>query len=241
MRSAADVLFVGATGLVGGLALPLLLQRAEREGFRVHAPTRRALPLQHPRLRSMQVELDASRGIEQIERLLVEEGIGLESFVCALGTTIHQAGSEAAFAAVDRDLVLSLAGMAHRLGARQAVVVSSVGADAASPSFYLRVKGEMEAGILALGYARADFLHPGLLLGEREGAPRRGERIAQRLAPLYNPLLLGPLRRLRAIEAANVAAAMVALVGRQGTDVLTLTNPSIEALAVQHRSEMSKD
>lgn len=231
MSESSDVMLLGATGLVGRLALPLLLERAETEGFVVHAPTRRSLDLQHQHLRPIHGDLESEQGLALVDRVLAEDGVRLEAFVCALGSTLKQAGSEAAFAAVDRDLVLKLALIAHRHGARQAVVVSSVGADAASPSFYLRVKGEMEAGILALGFERADFLHPGLLLGPRGPDRRRGERIAQLLSPLYNPLLLGPLRRFRAIRAESVATAMAALVGRQGAGVMMLTNPSIEEMA----------
>lgn len=231
MSTSSDVMLLGATGLVGRLALPLLLDRAEREGFIVHAPTRRSLDVKHACLRPIHGEIETEQGLALVDRVLAEDGVRLEAFVCALGTTLKQAGSEAVFAAVDRDLVLKLALIAHRHGARQAVVVSSVGADAASPSFYLRVKGEMEAGILALGFERADFLHPGLLLGPRGPERRRGERIAQMLSPLFNPLLLGPLRRFRAIRAETVAAAMTALVGRQGAGVMMLTNPSIEEMA----------
>jgi uncharacterized protein YbjT (DUF2867 family) len=225
------VMLIGATGLVGRLALAGLLERAGREDFHIYVPTRRALGVDHPQLRPIVVALDSAEGLAQIEDILQREGARLESFASALGTTRRAAGSDAAFAAVDRDLVMALAGIAHRHGARQAVVVSSIGADPASPSFYLRVKGEMEAGVLALGFERADFLQPGLLLGQREGAVRRGERLAQQVVPLFNPLLIGPLARLRAIRAEAVAAALVALVGRQGAGVLQLSNRAIEELA----------
>lgn len=231
MNQPGHVMLIGATGLVGRLALPRLLERADREGFHVYVPTRRALGVKHPQLRPIVVALDSTDGLSQVEDILQREAVRLECFACALGTTRRAAGSDAAFAAVDRDLVLALAGIAHRHGARQAVVVSSIGANPASPNFYLRVKGEMETGILVLGYERADFLQPGLLLGRREGEPRRGERLAQRVLPWFDPLLFGPLARLRAIRAEAVAAALVALVGRQGAGVLQLSNRAIEELA----------
>ncbi len=231
MDANGHVMLIGATGLVGRQALPHLLERASREGFRVYAPGRRAPHVQHERLRPIVARVDTPAGLAQVERILRDEGVRLESFLCALGTTRAEAGSEAAFAGVDRDLVLALAGIAHQHGARQAVVVSSIGADPASPSFYLRVKGEMETGILALGFERADFLHPGLLLGERDGPARPGERFWQRLAPLWNPLMIGPLRRLGAIPAAQVGAALVHLAGRQGAEVVRHNNAAIERLA----------
>lgn len=227
----ANLLLAGASGLVGALALPGLLEGDRREQWQVFAPTRRALGLVHPRLHSIEVDPGTPVGQAQIERVLVGQGVRLDCFICALGSTLKAAGSQDAFAAIDRDLVLALAGIARRHGARQAIVVSSVGAAAHSPSFYLRVKGEMEAGIEKLGFERVDFLQPGLLLGERTGASRPGERIAQMLNPLLNPLLLGSLRPYRAIRAETVAAALVALAGRKGSGVARLTHAAIEDCA----------
>ncbi len=229
------VLLAGASGLIGGLTLTALLQRAEREDWQIVAPTRRALPLQHPRLQPLAGDPGSPAGQAALERALSAKGSNVLSFACALGSTLRAAGSQAAFAAVDRDLVRALAAIARRHGARQAIVVSSVGASARSANFYLRVKGEMEAGIEALGFERIDFLQPGLLLGERGGPPRPGERLGQWLAPLYNPLLRGPLRRYRAIEAGVVATALAALVGRPGSGVARHACSAIEALATVDR------
>ena len=233
MVKSANLLLAGATGLIGGLTLPALLESTGREHCQIYAPTRRALATAHPRLHPIEVDPGTPAGQAQIERVLVGQSVRLDGFICAIGSTLKAAGSQAAFAVIDRDLVLSLAAIARRHGARQAIVVSSVGAALASPSFYLRVKGEMEAGIEKLGFERVDFLQPGLLLGERTGAARPGERIAQILNPLLNPVLLGSLRRYRAIRAEMVAAALVALAGRAGSGVSRLTNAEIEDVARQ--------
>lgn len=229
--AANAVLLAGASGLIGGLATPRLVLRAERHDWQIVAPTRRSLSLQHPRLLPLVGDPAAPGSQAAIKRALGGKHGTTLSFVCALGTTIRVAGSQDAFAAVDRDLVLALAGIAQRQGARQAIVVSSVGASARSSNFYLRVKGEMEAGIEALGFERIDILQPGLLLGDRSGQHRPGERIGQWLAPLYNPLLRGPLSRYRAIGAEVVAAALVALVGRSDGGVTRYLNADIDVVA----------
>jgi len=69
------------------------------------------------------------------------------------------------------------------------------------------------------------------LLGERAGPPRAGERIAIHLAPIYNMLLAGPLRRYRAIDAKSVAAALIALNGAAGNGVARLTYSEIVGAA----------
>jgi uncharacterized protein YbjT (DUF2867 family) len=202
------VLLSGATGLVGGDVLARLL--APGEPFEVVAPTRSPLGIKSARLKNP-VYADAAaerRGDSGLRRSLA--GLKADLWICALGTTMGKAGNQAAFVAVDRDLVLKFAGLARALGAKHAILVSSVGANAKSGSFYLRVKAEAERGLAEQNFPRVDILRPGLLLGER-GEHRPGEQLAQRLAPLYNPLLLGPLSRYRAIEASVVAKAAVQL------------------------------
>ncbi|MDY0021336.1 hypothetical protein [Arenimonas caeni] len=207
MTARRAVLLAGATGLVGSRVLARWLDAAD--GPVVIAPVRRPLAITHPRLKPLVGQWDAAA----VQSALAAAGVPLEAYACCLGTTIRQAGSREAFLAVDRDLVLALAEIAHGLGARQALLVSSVGASAQSGNFYLRVKGEAERGLAALGFERVDCLRPGLLLGERSER-RRAEGWGQRLAPFTNPLLVGPLRRYRAIRADTVAAAMASLAGR---------------------------
>ena len=217
------LMLAGATGLVGAQALELLLQGSE---WTVCVPARRDIGKRHARLQLAVGDLGDAATLARIDRELPD----LDAFACAIGTTLKKAGSAAAFAAIDRDLVLALAGLARRRGARHAAVVSSVGASPRSSNLYLRVKGEMEAGIEALGFERCDFLQPGLLLGQRD-EHRSGERIAQWLAPVYNPLLRGPLWRYRALDASAVARALVALLGEAGTGTRRWDNAGIESLA----------
>lgn len=207
MNAGRAVLLAGATGLVGSRVLARWLEADE--GPLVIAPVRRPLAVSHPRLRVLVGHWDA----EAVAAALAEAGATLEAYACCLGTTIRQAGSREAFLAVDRDLVLSLGAIARGLGARQALLVSSVGASAQSGNFYLRVKGEAERGLAAQGFERVDCLRPGLLLGER-AERRRAEAWGQRLAPVTKPLMIGPLRRYRAIRADVVAGAMVSLTDR---------------------------
>jgi uncharacterized protein YbjT (DUF2867 family) len=91
------------------------------------------------------------------------------------------------------------------------IVVSSVGAASTSSTFYLRVKGEMEAALIKLGLRRLDILRPGLLRGERCNDRRMGERLATFVSPLLDLLLHGKYRQYRSIKASQVALAIFAL------------------------------
>jgi uncharacterized protein YbjT (DUF2867 family) len=202
-------LVAGGSGMVGSQLLSLLLQAPQYA--RVHALSRRPLPFDHPRLANRVVRFEASLQAQL-------KGLQCHDAFCCLGTTIREAGSQTAFRAVDHDLVLEFAQLALGCGAERLVVVSALGANAASKNFYLRVKGEVEKALEGLRIRALDILQPSLLLGSRRGL-RPLELSAQLAMRLVNPLLLGRWSRFRAIQAATVAAAVcgAARCGRRGT------------------------
>ena len=208
------ILLSGATGLVGGEVLKRML--APGQPFQVIAPTRAPLAERSSRLSNPVYDSSAAerRTDSGLRRSLA--AFKADVWICALGTTMAKAGNQAAFVAVDRDLVLKFASVARAIGARHAILVSSVGASPKSGSFYLRIKAEAERGLAEQNFPRVDILRPGLLLGDR-AEQRRAEGIAQRVAPLLNPLMLGPLSRYRAIEAGTVADAAVSFASGNGS------------------------
>ncbi|MCX0420810.1 NAD(P)H-binding protein [Aeromonas veronii] len=129
---------------------------------------------------------------------------------CALGTTRKEAGSAEAFRRVDLDYVIAFAELARRHGCQRLIVVSSMGASTSSPALYPRTKGEMEQALLAQSWPRLAIVRPAMLLGDRQ-PPRLSEQIFQTIYPLFRTLLVGKLARWRAIEAQQVARAMIAL------------------------------
>lgn len=214
------VLLAGASGLTGSRTLDALLDAPDVA--RVLAVSRRPLGREHPRLANRIVQF------AQMEAQL--KGTVAEVGLCCLGTTIRQAGSQAAFRAVDIDCVLSFARAARAAGARRFVVISSVGANPESKNFYLRTKGEMEQQLEALGFESLDILQPSMLLGWRKEM-RPLELLGLTLMPLVNPLLGGKYAAYRGISVTTVAQAMLGATrsGRRG--VQRYTHTGIEALA----------
>jgi len=182
----------GASGLVGTRLLRYLL--ADSGCGRVVALGRRPLPVLHPKLEARLVDFAAL------------PALAADAAFCCLGTTMRAAGSREAFRRVDHDHVVAFAAAARAGNASRFLLVSSVGADAGARNFYLRVKGEAEQAVAALGFAGLDILRPGLMLGPRPER-RPTEALAQRLLPLVNPLLPS---RYRAIDHDVVARAMAA-------------------------------
>jgi uncharacterized protein YbjT (DUF2867 family) len=152
--------------------------------------------------------------------------------ISCLGTTWKKSGkSEAAFRAVDHDLVLACASAARAAGASQLIAVSSVGASANSRNFYLRTKGETDDALNAMDFQRVDIIRPGLLVGERGGERRIGERLGIALSPLTDALMPGPLRRYRSTPAAKVAEAIANLAKMGGAGRFIHENDAIDRLA----------
>ena len=207
MARELSLLLVGATGAVGQAVLRQAL--AEKRITRIVAPTRRPLEAGfagNPRL--LNPVIDFAR--------LPEEAVWwkVDAVVCTLGTTIKVAGSQAAFAAVDRDLPIAFARLAREAGATRYALNSSLGASARG-SFYLRTKAEAEQGIIDLGFASTTIVRPSLIDTERQDA-RLGEQAGLLFARVLRPLIP---RRYRAVSPEAIAAALLrgVLDGRPGT------------------------
>jgi uncharacterized protein YbjT (DUF2867 family) len=202
MSEPIQICLVGSTGLTGSA---LIEQAVGREDVRLHAIARRQVPLPKGARMVLVVGETADWPTEIA-------GSGARVLVCALGTTWRKAGKdEAAFRAVDFDLVLACARAAKAGGIDHAIVVSSVGANVHSKRLYLKVKGEMEAAVIKCGFRRLDILRPGLLRGARSEL-RFAERAAMVLSPLADLVLRGSFVKYRSIHADVLAATIYALV-----------------------------
>lgn len=201
----------GATGLIGGHCLRHLLD--PKFGYdRVISFGRRAVDLENPRLVQKRIDFD------RLEKH-ADEIRGDDLYYC-MGTTLKQAGSQEAFRRIDFDYPVQIAKIAARNGVRRWLMVSSIGASADSPFFYLRTKGEGEAEIAKLPFQSVHFFRPSFLLGARSES-RVLENVFNPIAQAFAPLLVGKLRRFRPIQGSEVADMMLraAQSGEAGTQI----------------------
>lgn len=203
-----NVLHVGASGLVGTLVLARLLEAPEVAA--VVAPTRRALALRHPKLRNPVVDFDALSD--------AAPWWSVDAVICTLGTTIRDAGSQAAFRRVDYAYPLRVAQLARQRGAQTFALNSALGANARSRVFYNRVKGELEDALASLGFPSLALVRPGLIDGVRV-PPRPGEGRALAVSRLLRPLLP---KQWQPSRAERIAQALVdaVLQSRPGRSVV---------------------
>ena len=194
--AARTAVVAGASGLVGSALLHRLLRQPEYEN--IIALTRRPLEAD-PRV------LQAPARFDDLAAVLdpVAHAGSVDAF-CSLGTTMRAAGSEAAFRRVDYEYVVAFAQWAKKRRARRLIVVSAMGADAASAVRYNRIKGETEVALRALGVPLV-VLRPSLL---------DGARVERRLGEAFALALTRPLRALipatvRPVAVDDVAQSML--------------------------------
>ncbi|MBS2028533.1 MAG: NAD(P)H-binding protein [Deltaproteobacteria bacterium] len=203
---------IGATGLVGSQVLEQLL--GDERFSQVRSFGRRKTGRTHPKLDERVVDFENPAAWQADVK-------GDVAFSC-LGTTIKQAGSKEVQRKIDYSYQLHFAEAAKANGVRVYSLCSAASANARSPAFYSRIKGELDRDVGALGFERTRIFRPSLLLGDRGDRERLGEKLA---TPVLRGLnAIGLFRKSRAIEASTVARAMIRATFDEapGTKIYTL-------------------
>jgi uncharacterized protein YbjT (DUF2867 family) len=193
-------LVFGSTGLIGNLLVEELACSEKYSAIKTFV--RQPTGITEPKVEEIVMDFSAP----ELSSSMIT---GNDLFIC-LGTTIKKAGSIANMEKVDRDLPLKIAEIASRNGVRKVAVVSSIGALARSGNYYLRIKGEMEDGILDMNFDNKAIIRPSMLLGERS-EKRVGEIVGKVVMKTVSPLLAGKLKKYRAIHGRDVARAMISI------------------------------
>ena len=194
-------LIAGATGLIGGQLLQLLLQDDHYD--KVKVLTRKAININHPKLDIILADFDQLS--EQASRMKTDD------VFCCLGTTMKQARTKEGFKKVDYDYPLEIAQLAKSQGAKQYFLISALGANKNSSIYYNKIKGEVEAGITNAGFETLHIFRPSLLLGNRPET-RPGEDSAKLFYKIFSVLIPA---KFKGIDSARVARAMLAFAKQQ--------------------------
>ncbi|RJE85536.1 oxidoreductase [Paenibacillus sp. 1011MAR3C5] len=189
----------GATGLVGGELVKLLLSREDYSCVTVLV--RRKLPMEHERLEQLVVDYER---LEELPGHLFENS----DVYCALGTTRKKAGSKEQFERVDYGYPMALGRLAKRNDAARMLIVTAMGSDEASIFFYSKVKGKVEKELQQLQLRRLHIFRPSLILGDRQ-EHRLGEAAAARLYAMFPFLFGGVKSKYRPITAREIAEGML--------------------------------
>ncbi|AOW15689.1 hypothetical protein LPB72_00710 [Hydrogenophaga crassostreae] len=215
---------LGATGAVGRQALASLVHGAR--AVQVTTLGRRPVDLpDHSRLVQHQVDIhDPSSYADCLG--------GQQVAICTLGVGQPSQMSKAEFTRVDKDAVLMFANACRAAGVKHFELLSSVGVDARSRSFYLRTKGELQEALEALGFERLSLFQPSMILTPTN---RYGWSQALTLVvwPKLDGLLRGRLKRFRGIGVEELGRAMAVNALNEGTGVETVQWSGFKRLASQ--------
>lgn len=221
------VITFGSTGETGKRILSKLI--ASNLISEIHLMNRHLQGINHPKVIEHLIDFEHPESFTNIPHA--------DAAICTLGTTIKKAGSKRAFEQVDFHHVLHIATWAkQRCG--HFIVVSSFGANADSNNFYLKTKGNLENALKDMQWPQLSIFRPGLLLGKRKEF-RLLERLSGYLMTAFNPLMIGPLRAIKATKMDTLASAIVKRCTltdtRNETDSETslaiYSNPEIEQLS----------
>ncbi len=188
-------LIIGATGATGSALLSQLL--ADDSVTQVSIFVRKPVAITHDKLTVHVIDFEH---LENYQALIFGDVL----FSC-LGTTLKVAGSQDAQWRIDHTYQYHFAKLAKDGGVRHLILVSSAFADAGSRSFYMRLKGQLEQDVMALGFERLSILRPPSLI--RPDTDRLSEKISLPILKALGSVAI--FKNMRPMAVDVLAAAMI--------------------------------
>ena len=193
-------LLFGASGLVGSHVLYQLISNNNYSKIKLFV--RSSIDISDPKIEIIQTDFNnLENHIEDIK--------GDDCFFC-IGTTKKNSPDKNEYKRVELEVPKQIAQIAKSNSVNSFVFISSGYADPKSSGDYLRFKGEVEEELKRLNFSKLGIMRPSFLLGDRK-EKRIGEKIGIFVFKLLSPLFVGPLKKMKPIQSATVAKAMIAI------------------------------
>ena len=192
-----QVTVFGGSGLIGGLLIKLLI---DDDSFsKIIVVSRSPFRSKSSKVENLQIDFSNP---EEIEHSIKNSSIVFS----AIGTTqANVKGNKIAYRKIDFEITYSIAKACKSESVKSFLYVSSSGANSKSSSFYMKLKGEIDAAVSNLNLISTVIFRPSLLIGKRSEF-RFGELIAQFIMPFL--AFLFP-NKLKPILGSFVAEAMI--------------------------------
>lgn len=188
---------IGSTGLVGSHIVDILKNDS---GFgKIRLLVRRPVSVTDSKIEVVVIDFEDLKSFK--------EGItGSDAVFCAIGTTNKKVkGDRAAYRKVDYDIPVNAARFCEETGCQSFAIVSSVGADSRSNTFYLKIKGEVEDFLKESKIKSISVFRPSMLMGKRSEF-----RFLEEFAKVFmRPVSFLFPSQLEPVNARNVALAMI--------------------------------
>ena len=204
---------IGATGATGRELVQLLVTNKQYDNIKLFS--RSSIEIKHSKIKEYLGNL--------FEFDQFKDDFWGDEVYCCIGTTQKQTPDKNIYALIDFGIPVSAAKMAKENNINTFLVVSSLGANSNSKTFYTKTKGEMENAVLEVGIKHTYIFRPSLLLRKTK-EPRIAEKIAGVVLKTVGVLLVGNLRKYRAIDTNVVAKAMIIVANKKPEEQLFLSD-----------------
>ena len=214
MNTPTSIIFLGATGAVGGevlkeaLTLPTveritLLGRRDVEG------------LTHPAVQQLRVDVRDRPSFEKAVR-------PHEVAICTLGIGQPSKVSQEEFEAIDKTAVLHFARACKAAGVKHFQLLASVGINAKSSTFYLRIKGELVEELKKLSFDRLSIFKPSMILTPTNRYDWK-QGLTLKVWPIIQALFIAGAKQFRGVKVETLGRAFIANLstGERGYEELT--------------------
>jgi uncharacterized protein YbjT (DUF2867 family) len=216
-----SIVFLGATGAVGTVALNALLE--QKEISRIVLLGRKTNPV------------SASFAIDQHIIDIFHPSSYLpfihdvETAICTLGVGEPSKVNKDEFIKTDKTAVLNFAKACKEKGVKHFQLLSSIGINSKSSVFYLRTKGELVDDLIKLNFERLSIFQPSLIITPEN---RYGftQAVVLKVWPKLNFLLVGRWRKYRGIKIDMLGKAIANNIKKKGEKVECLEYDQIRTL-----------
>lgn len=206
-------IIIGATGATGENLLRLLLTDNRYEKIKLFS--RSSCHINNPKIEE---HLGNLFELENFSKDFTGDEV-----YCTIGTTQKQTPDKDLYTRIDFGIPVAAAELAKKNNIDVFMVMSSMGANSDSTTFYTKTKGEMENAISKLNIPKIYILRPSLLLRKTKES-RLLESLGGQVMKLTSFLFLGPLKKYRAIKTDTVSRAMIRIANSNQESKLFLSD-----------------
>ena len=205
--------------MIGTYLTELLLQ--DDYFSTVRLIVRRPIEKSHPKIEIKLVDFNDAESL----KLALE---GTDALFCCIGTTNKNVkGDKELYRKIDYDIPVNSARFGKEVGCETLAIVSAIGANSKSGTFYLKLKGEVEDTLQTAGLHSVYIMQPCMLLGDR-----KENRPMERVFQVASKVVAGILpAKYKPIHGKTVAAAMFNAVKKGQAGYFKYTYNGIKQLA----------
>ena len=201
-------LIAGSTGFLGSKILNFLY----KEDQKIYCLSRRKSEINSINIEDIIIDFDSINNLSLPKIDHVYLCLGYELRAWELISMPER--KKDPFYKVDYEYTLNIAKKAEEVGATSISLVSAVGANKNSESFYLKTKGDLEEEIKKLKFETINIFQPGHLAGrinwQKKKSDPRLDVFAFEIGSLFlDPFLVSRLKKFRSINANKLANFIV--------------------------------